>query len=51
MLKRALFHFARSPFTGRLAGWGFQHASGVIPVQKVFQDEEVLAFRHPPALL
>ncbi len=32
---------------GRLVGWGFQHASGVLPVQKVFQDKEVLAFRHP----
>lgn len=44
---RGLFRFARSRAGGAIAGWGFAHASGAIPVTRLLETDTVIAFRHP----
>lgn len=47
MLRRWLFHLAKSPLMGRLVGLGFRYCSRLIPVKRVCMSREVIAFRHP----
>lgn len=47
MLKTLLFKIAKSPVMGRMVGIAFQHFSWAIPVKKVYQNRNVIAFYHP----
>ncbi len=49
MFKEALFAAARRPFLGTAVGKAFQYCSWALPVQKVNEDRDVLAFCQPPA--
>lgn len=47
MVKELLFKIAKSPFMGGVVGMAFRFCSPVIPVKKVFQSREIIAFYHP----
>ena len=47
MLKEFLFKIAKGPFMGKIVGSAFQHCSWAIPVKKVYNSKEILAFYHP----
>lgn len=47
MLKKLLFNIAKGPFMGKVVGSAFQHCSWAIPVKKVYNSKEVIAFYHP----
>ena len=47
MSKKLLFKIAKGPFMGKLVGNVFQHCSWAIPVKKVYNSREILAFHHP----
>jgi histidine triad (HIT) family protein len=42
-----LFGIARGPIGGRLVGWVFAHASGLLPIRRRYESKRVLAFDHP----
>lgn len=47
MLKKSLFRLAKAPFMGKALGNAFRFCSFAIPVKKVFQSKEIIAFFHP----
>lgn len=47
MLKQLLFKFAKAPCMGKLVGIAFQYFSWAIPVKKVYNSKDILAFYHP----
>lgn len=47
MLKKILFRMAKSPFMGSMVGKAFQYCSRLIPVKKIYNGKEVIAFYHP----
>ncbi len=47
MIKELLFKMAKSPAMGGFVGGRFRHCSGLIPVKKVYESREAIAFRHP----
>lgn len=47
MLKKMLFKIAKGPFMGKLVGNAFQYCSWAIPVKKVYNSREIIAFCHP----
>lgn len=46
-LRRILFALARSSFAGWIVGWTFTHMSFIIPVKRLRETENVIAFYHP----
>ena len=47
LLRKKLFSIARNPISGLFIGYAFQHLSAWIPVQKIVEDSDMLAFYHP----
>lgn len=47
MLKKLLFKLAKGPFMGKIVGAAFQYCSWAIPVKKVYNSREIIAFYHP----
>lgn len=47
MLKRLLFKLAKGPFMGKIVGVAFEYFSWAIPVKKVYNSKETIAFHHP----
>ena len=47
MLKKLLFKIAKGSFMGKIAGNAFQYCSWAIPVKKVYNSREIIAFYHP----
>lgn len=47
MLQRLLFQIAKGPLMGFLVGIAFRYCCWAIPVKKVYQSKEIIAFRHP----
>ena len=47
MLKKLLFKIAKGPFMGKIVGTAFQYCSWALPVKKVYNGGEVIAFDHP----
>ncbi|MBD5530276.1 MAG: HIT domain-containing protein [Lachnospiraceae bacterium] len=47
MLKKLLFKIAKGPFMGKIVGSAFQHCSWAIPVKKIYNSKEIIAFHHP----
>lgn len=39
--------FSRSHFAGAFAGWGFAHTAALLPLDRLYETERVVAFRHP----
>ena len=44
---KVLFRLARSKAASSLVGWGFAHVSWLLPVDKLYESSQVLAFHHP----
>jgi histidine triad (HIT) family protein len=42
-----LFRAARSRLVGRIVGWGFARMSSLLPVERLYENDTVLAFYHP----
>jgi hypothetical protein len=42
-----LFRIALSPSMGAVVGWGFEHASPLLPVKQVLLTDKTVAFYHP----
>lgn len=47
MFKQMMFKIARSKISSLFIGSAFQHFSGLIPVKKIFVDEDIFVFNHP----
>lgn len=47
MFKKLLFDIAKTPFMGKIVGTAFRYGSWAIPVKKVYNSKEILAFYHP----
>ncbi len=47
MVKELLLKIAKSPSMGSIVGMAFRFCSPVIPVKKVLQNREIIAFYHP----
>lgn len=47
MIKKLLFKIAKGFFMGKIVGNAFRYCSWAIPVKKVYNDKEILAFYHP----
>lgn len=47
MFKKLLFQIAKAPFMGKIVGNAFQYCSWLIPVKKVYNSKEIIAFYHP----
>lgn len=47
MLKQALLHIAKVPFMGKAIGTIFRYFWWVIPVKKVYNSKDSIAFYHP----
>lgn len=47
MIGKLLFRFARTGLLDAIVRFGFAHASGLLPVRRICQTREVIAFRHP----
>ena len=48
LVKVQLFmKFARSRIGKKLVGWFFSHLSGLLPVDRLYETESLLAFYHP----
>ncbi len=46
-LARTLFDIALSPSMGTVVGWGFEHVSPLLPLERVLLTNKVVAFQHP----
>lgn len=46
-LKNTLFKLARSNISGFFIGFAFENLSGLIPVDKIVENDRVIAFYHP----
>jgi diadenosine tetraphosphate (Ap4A) HIT family hydrolase len=42
-----LFSVARNPSMGAVVGWGFEHLSPVLPLERILITEKTIAFNHP----
>jgi histidine triad (HIT) family protein len=42
-----LFRAARTRLVGRIVGWGFARMSSLLPVERLYESDAVLAFYHP----
>lgn len=42
-----LFSVARNPSMGTVVGWGFEHLSPVLPLERVLLTDKTVAFNHP----
>jgi diadenosine tetraphosphate (Ap4A) HIT family hydrolase len=42
-----LFSIAREPSMGSSVGWGFEHLSPLLPVERVLLTDKTFAFKHP----
>lgn len=47
MIPRALFALAKRPLLGTVVGHGFRYGSGLLPVNRVLETEQIIAFYHP----
>lgn len=47
MLQRLLFKLAKGPFMGKIVGTAFRCCSWAIPVKKIYNSKEIIAFYHP----
>lgn len=47
MLKQALLHIAKVPFMGKVIGIAFRYFSRAIPVKKLYNSKDIVAFYHP----
>lgn len=47
MLKQLLFHIAKVPFMGKLVGFAFRYFCWAIPVRKLYNSKDIVAFYHP----
>lgn len=47
LLSGTLFLIARSRLGGAIMGWSFAHMSLIIPVDKLYETDHVVAFYHP----
>lgn len=47
MLKQILFHVAKAPFMGKLVGIAFRYFCWAIPVKKLYNSRDIIAFYHP----
>lgn len=43
----ALFGLARAPRTGAIVGWGFEHLTLLLPLERVLITDKTIAFKHP----
>lgn len=46
-LSRALFRFSRTRAGGAVTRWAFARATRLMPVERLFETDTVIAFRHP----
>lgn len=46
-IRKALLYLFRRPFTQQLLRWLFVHMNFAIPVQRIIDTPEILAFYHP----
>ena len=46
-MKRALLTLARSPLGSLIVGIAFASCSKILPVNRVYETDKVLAFKHP----
>lgn len=46
-MKNWIMRLARSRWVGRLMGWVFEHMSFLLPVERLYESETLVAFRHP----
>ena len=47
LVSGTLFLIARSRLGGVIVGWSFAHMSSIMPVDKLFETDHVVAFYHP----
>jgi histidine triad (HIT) family protein len=47
LISKLLFNVAKSRVGTLITGWSFAHLSAFIPVDKLYETEWVVAFRHP----
>ena len=47
LVSKLLFSIAKSRAGTLITGWSFAHLSALIPVDKLYETEWVVAFRHP----
>ena len=47
LISGVLFLVARSRLGGMVVGWSFAHMSSLIPVDRLYETENVVAFHHP----
>ena len=47
LVSKLLFSVAKSRVGTLITGWSFAHLSAFIPVDKLYETEWVVAFRHP----
>jgi len=47
VIGKLLFRFARTGLLDAIVRFGFAHASGLLPVRRVCETRQVIAFRHP----
>jgi histidine triad (HIT) family protein len=47
MLSRLLFRLARRSLLDPAVRFGFAHLSGLLPVRRVYETEQIVAFHHP----
>lgn len=46
-MKNWIMRLARSRWAGRFMGWVFAHMSFLLPVERLYESETLVAFRHP----
>ncbi|MBN1372640.1 MAG: HIT domain-containing protein [Anaerolineaceae bacterium] len=42
-----VMRLARSRWAGRFIGWVFAHMSFILPVERLYESDTLVAFRHP----
>lgn len=47
MLQRLLFKLSKAPFMGKMVGTVFRCCSWAVPVKKIYNSKEIIAFYHP----
>ncbi len=46
-MKQFLFRLARSPIARFFIGWSFAHMTWLIPVDRLYESDKLIAFHHP----
>ncbi|MEM7128668.1 MAG: HIT domain-containing protein [Chloroflexota bacterium] len=46
-MKSYLFRFARSPYATYFMGFAFEYLTSLMPIRRLFEDRNVIAFPHP----